>query len=125
MDFALLSSPIEDMTLTIMKPTTSSSIAAVTRTVPALVLISFSRNRIAHIIPNEVDDSAAPDAIAVRLSIVEIGIRRNDRRKGKMTPVAATRTEGMKFCLSNLNSVLKPPVINAEYWAPYLRIRAK
>jgi len=55
----------EEIALTMTRPTTSSSIAAVTRTVPTLVVVSLAAERIAKVVPSEVDDRAAPAAKAL------------------------------------------------------------
>lgn len=92
---------------------TSSIIAAVTRTVPTLVVFNFTEDRIANVVPREVDDNAAPAAKAVNLNTpAPSGMRINDNAMGRQIPVKATRMAGIKVCLSNFTSVERPPTIN-------------
>lgn len=89
--------------------------AAATRTVPILVRSSRDAERIAYVVPKEVEQREAPAVNAVRGVIVgdqNIGMRIKDNAIGRRMPVKATRTEMMKYCLSNFKSVLRPPDIN-------------
>lgn len=89
--------------------------AAATRTVPILVRSNFAADRMAYVVPREVEQREAPAVNAVSRLIVgdqRSGIRINDKAMGTKIPVNATRTEITKYCLSNVRSVLRPPNFN-------------
>ena len=93
----------EEMTLTMTRPTTSSIMAAVTRTVPTRVDVKLAAERMAKVVPNDVDDNAAPAANAISLVIpvdVNNGMRRKDSAIGTKIPVIAINIDGTNVCLS-------------------------
>jgi len=111
---ASTSPPIDATTVTMIRPTTSSSMAAVTRTVPSLVVVSFEAERIAKVVPSEVDDRDAPAANAVRNDTfvgVNRGMRMKDKAIGNPIPVIATIMDGMSVSSSNSRFVVRPPVV--------------
>ena len=104
--------PIDATTVTMTRPTTSSIMAAVTRTVPSLVVVSFAADRIAKVVPSEVDERDAPAANAVRDDTfvdVNRGMRMKDKAIGNPIPVIATSMDGMSVSLSNSRFVVRPP----------------
>src|SRR5271154_1192435 len=109
---AFTSPPIDATTVTMTRPTTSSIMAAVTRTVPSLVAESFAADRIAKVVPSEVDERDAPAANAVRDDTfvdVNSGMRMKDKAIGNPIPVIATSMDGMSVSLSNSRFVVRPP----------------
>jgi hypothetical protein len=82
--------------------------AAVTKTVPTLVFSKFAADKIANVVPKDVEQSDAPAVKAVNRLIFcgqKSGIRTKDSAIGTRIPVTATRTERTKFCFSNFKSV--------------------
>jgi len=118
---ALISPPRAAIILTITRPTTSSSMAAVTSTAPTLVEVNWAVERIANVVPSEVEESAAPAAKALSLLTsvdVNKGIRSNERAIGARIPVNATRIDGPKVCFRRCKSVVRPPVaISFNSWS--------
>lgn len=107
---ASISPPSCEITLTNTSPITSSIIAAVTSTVPSLVVFNLTDARIANVVPSDVDDNAAPAAKAVKLDVPGIsGIRINDNPIGKQIPVNATNIAGANICFNIFKSVVRPP----------------
>jgi hypothetical protein len=102
----------DEITFTITKPTTSSSIAAAITTVLIRVVDNCVAESIAKVVPKDVDEEAAPAAKALSRVISSgrnKGIRRNDRAIGSNMPVIATRADGIIRVLSRLRSVFRPP----------------
>jgi hypothetical protein len=92
----------------------SSSIAAVTRTVPSLVEASWACWRIANVVPKEVEESDAPAVKAV-IKLIFVGwtifISRNDNEMGSNIPVNATTMLGTKACFNKYRFVSRPPTL--------------
>jgi hypothetical protein len=109
--------PIVDIILTMTRPTTSSSIAAVTKTVPTLVEVNLAADRTANVVPKDVEQSEAPAANAASLLIVaeNIGMSKNDKAMGSKMPVHATRIASSKVCLSKTKSMPRPPVVSIAW----------
>jgi hypothetical protein len=91
----------DDTTVTITNPTTSSIIAAVTSTVPTREECNFAADRIAYVVPIEVEHN---DALAVNAVKALICSGRNNSKStkdsaiGNKIPVIATATESPNVC---------------------------
>ncbi|CAL3972239.1 unnamed protein product [Diplocarpon coronariae] len=104
-------------TLTITSPTTSSIIAAPTSTTPTFVLCNPAEDRIANVVPREVEQSEAPaENAASGLGYVvperpEKGNARRikDRARGIRRPTVATDIERYTVFRRSARSVLSPP----------------
>src|SRR5277367_147202 len=103
----------DEITLNMTRPTTSSSIAAVAKIVPTLVLVKSVAKSTAYVVPSDVEARDAPAANAVSrpigIHVDVIGISRNDKAIGNRTPVTATKIEYPYVSLSNFVSVVRPP----------------
>jgi hypothetical protein len=63
--------------------------------------VKFAAERMAKVVPNDVDDNAAPAANAVSLLIpvdVNSGMRRKDNPIGTEIPVIAIKIDGTNVC---------------------------
>ena len=85
--------PRLEMTCTIIKPTTSSSIAALDKMIPRRLPDKPLVVRIVKVVPSEVEHSAAPAAKAWRDVMSSSFFRVKDRAMGETIPVRATRTD--------------------------------
>jgi hypothetical protein len=101
--------PKLEMTWTIIKPTTSSIIAADVRTTPRRLELKPLVLKRVKVVPKLVEQSAAPAANAWNDEAPIIGERINDRPMGATMPVSATRVDRPMFALRAENDVDKPP----------------
>jgi hypothetical protein len=94
-----------------MRPTTSSIIAALVRTVPRRVRARPEEVRIEKVVPRLVAERAAP--AAKHWSGVVPGTRvvsAKERAMGRRMPVAATAVESGRLWRSGVREVERPPV---------------
>jgi uncharacterized membrane protein len=97
------------MICTITRPTTSSIIAAFVVTVPRRVEIRFVVDRIVKVVPRLVALRAAPAAKACNEVAPTSSLRMKDKPIGAPMPVIATHRETIKFALTDLIDVDRPP----------------
>lgn len=102
-------SPRLEMTSTMTSPTTSSSIAAVVRTVPSRVADNPVVLKIVKVVPKLVEQSAAPAAKACMGVAPTRGSKTKERAMGKEIPVIATATERKRFAFREEKFVSRPP----------------
>jgi hypothetical protein len=92
-----------------MSPTTSSSIAAVVRTVPSLVVVNPLALSTVKVVPKLVEHNAAPVAKAWSGVAMVNNCNVNDRAIGRAIPVIATPIDSRRFVLTAANEVDSPP----------------
>lgn len=103
--------------LTIARPTTSSIMAAPTSTTPALVFCMPADERIAKVVPKDVEQSEAPAENAARgvgyavPELVEKGklSKMKDNAMGISKPIVATDIDMYAVFFSDAKSVFSPP----------------
>jgi hypothetical protein len=105
----MLPPPRFEMTCTITRPTTSSIIAALVRTIPSLECERPLEARTVKVVPKLVEHRAAPAAKAWRGVALRSPCRENDRAIGNTIPVRATAEERARFSLRDLKEVDRPP----------------
>ena len=104
--------PSEVITLTMISPKTSSTRAAEMSTVPTLVEPNFAAESVAKVVPNEVDERAAPAenaAIFVTCDGNRRGRKRNEKAIGNVIPVTAIMIEVKSVSLNKFSFVVSPP----------------
>jgi hypothetical protein len=130
-----LAPPRFEMTCTMIRPITSSIIAALVRMTPRRLSVNPLVDRVVKVVPRDVEQSAAPAANAWRGVALRREIRIKERAIGAETPVAATRLESARLERRVRRFVESPPVRKArsirrthwwsEIWISYLRIQSK
>jgi hypothetical protein len=105
--------PKFEITCTITRPTTSSSIAALVRTTPSLVLVRPVVPRIVNVVPKLVEHNAAPAANACKAVPSTILWRVNERAMGRQIPVTATAIDSKRFAFRARKEVDNPPVLSS------------
>ncbi|KAL2042906.1 hypothetical protein N7G274_004666 [Stereocaulon virgatum] len=91
--------PTSEIICTMIRPTTSSSIAAVVRTVPSCVVVKPLVLSTVNVVPKLVDDSAAPAAKAYNSVAFARAKMQNEKGIGKQMPAKGTATDMTKFDL--------------------------
>ena len=102
------------ITCTMTRPTTSSSMAALERTVPSRLSINPLVLRTVNVVPKLVEHSAAPAANACNGEASARPRKENDKAIGRTMPVVATEIDSIRFFLSEAKEVERPPVIGSE-----------
>jgi hypothetical protein len=113
------SPPRFEITWTMIRPMTSSIMAALVKTTPRRVAERPLVPRIVNVVPRLVEHNAAPAAKACNGVALSIGMTANDRPIGRRIPVVATIDERPRLALRDLKDVDKPPVtrIRKEVYA--------
>lgn len=117
-------SPRLEMTCTMTRPTTSSIIAAVVKTVPRRVADKPLVLRIVKVVPRLVEQSAAPAAKACTGVAPTMISRTKERAMGKAIPVIATATERNRLAFREEKLVSRPPWldVNSQMFEALTRI---
>jgi len=98
-----------DITWTKTRPTTSSIMAALVRTVPSLVVVSPLVRSIVNVVPRLVEQRAAPAANACRGVADTRILSENENSMGNTIPVIATVAEGTMLAFNDAKEVERPP----------------
>ena len=104
------SSPRLEMIGTMIRPKTSSIIAAVVRTTPKRVFVKSLVVRMVKVVPRLVEQSADPAANACSAVALTSPLRQNERAIGMLIPVKATAVDIMRLALTAEKEVDRPPV---------------
>jgi hypothetical protein len=101
--------PRLEMTWTITRPTTSSIIAALDKTVPSLVAVSPVVPRTVKMVPRLVEQRAAPAANDCKDFAATRDCNTKDSAIGATMPVRATAVENNALAFREVNDVDRPP----------------
>jgi hypothetical protein len=104
------SPPRFEITWTMIRPTTSSIIAALVKTTPRRVAESPLVPRIVNVVPRLVEQSAAPAEKACNGVALSIDMTAKEKPIGSRIPVVATIEDKPRLALRDLNDVDSPPV---------------
>jgi len=97
------------MIYTITRPTISSSMAAIDKTIPNRLLTRpLGLNRV-KAVPRLVEQSAAPATKALRGLVSAMPSKYKDKAIGKRIPVTATATGSSRFFVRATKNVDRPP----------------
>lgn len=98
-----------------IKPTTSSIMAADVNTTPRRVEESPLVPKMVNVVSRLVEHNAAPAANACNDDVPIMGKRKNDSPMGTAMPMAATPTDKNKLAFKDLNEVASPPESSQRY----------
>ncbi len=101
--------PRFEMILTMTRPMTSSSIAALDRTIPKRLVTSPLELSRVKVVPRLVEQRVAPAAKAWRGVALAKLIKEKDKAIGMRIPVDATATESSRFDFRTAQDVGSPP----------------
>jgi hypothetical protein len=101
--------PRLEMICTMIKPTTSSIMAALVSTTPSRLSERPLVARTVNVVPNDVEQSAAPAAKACTGVIGRNPSRAKDKPTGVAMPVMATAEDRKRLALRALKSLDRPP----------------
>ena len=99
------------MTCTMIRPTTSSIMAALVSTTPSRLSVRPLVLRTVKVVPSDVEQSAAPAANACKASMLSRPCKTYDNAIGALMPIIATVAERYRFARRVVRFVDKPPVI--------------
>ena len=102
--------PRLEMIWTMIKPTTSSIIAALVSTTPKRLSVSPLVARTVNVVPNDVEHSAAPAAKACTGESGNSPRRTKDRPIGAAIPVRATAEDKKRLAFKAFRLLEMPPV---------------
>jgi hypothetical protein len=102
--------PRLEMIWTMIKPTTSSIIAALVSTTPKRLSVSPLVARTVNVVPNDVEHSAAPAAKACTGESGNSLRRTKDRPIGAAIPVRATAEDKKRLAFKAFRLLEMPPV---------------
>src|SRR6266536_4637261 len=108
--------PRLDIIWTIMRPTTSSSMAALVRITPRRVVINPLVLSTVNVVPRLLKQIAAPAANDCSGVAIARPSREKDNAMGKLIPVTATPMESNILAFKERKVVERPPIRQVRWW---------